>query len=216
MRKCASTLESEMSTNETDSLIEALARSEFTGTHLEIGTAAGGTLCKIVKHYLMRSSKVPKFLVIDSFKYFPDQFELVKRNLKQNGIDESLISFHKANSYDVFNESDTNGLELDFILIDANHKLKYVIADLRFTRFLRSGGILCVHDYSLKHRGVYIACNHFMKKYENYSLISKVGSLLILKKERESKSLEISLFTLLMANVLNIFLQFRNSIQKRL
>lgn len=216
MRKSASTLESEMSASEIDSLIEALDSSQLSGTHLEIGTAAGGTLCKMVKYYQNNSSEIPKFLVIDSFKYFPNQFELVKKNLHQNGIKESLISFCKANSYDVFNEFDSKDLVLDFILIDANHKLKYVTADLRYSRFLRPGGILCMHDYSLKHQGVYLACNHFMKKYENYSLLSKVGSLLVLKKKCKTEGLEISSFALLKANFLNIFLQLKSSLQKRL
>ncbi len=51
MRQCATTLESEISTAEMESLFVALNQRDLRRTHLEIGTAAGGTLCQLASFY---------------------------------------------------------------------------------------------------------------------------------------------------------------------
>ena len=51
IRESALTLESEMSDDEVSSIRNVIYDSKLNGIHVEIGTAAGGTLCEILKCY---------------------------------------------------------------------------------------------------------------------------------------------------------------------
>ena len=51
IRENALTLESEMSDDEVSSIRNVIYDSKLNGIHVEIGTAAGGTLCEILKCY---------------------------------------------------------------------------------------------------------------------------------------------------------------------
>jgi hypothetical protein len=51
MRDCATTLVSEISPKELVELKLVLVHKKLKGIHLEVGTAAGGTLCELVCFY---------------------------------------------------------------------------------------------------------------------------------------------------------------------
>ena len=56
MRWCAWTLEGEMTSEEHRLLVDLLRRSERRGTHLEIGTGAGGTPVHHAQRFRQRKS----------------------------------------------------------------------------------------------------------------------------------------------------------------
>jgi predicted O-methyltransferase YrrM len=218
MRQCATTLESEISTAEMESLFVALEQRDLRRTHLEIGTAAGGTLCQLASFYQRKKDFSPSFMVVDPLRYFPDQFDIVCRNLANHQIDPSAIDFVKSSSKEAFSAVGSKSLDLDFILVDGNHKIRYVTEDLRWARFLHAGGILCAHDYTPDHPGVYLSINRFLKKHRNYNVISQVGTLLIIEKRDSTPPsvTEVSFVDRLWAMGLAPWFQLKASLDKRI
>ena len=215
MRNCAKSLESEISKNEIDSLSYVLKEKKLEATHLEIGTAAGGALCHLMEWYAKIGS-VPKFIVVDPMQYFPNQFEIVCENIKSRGLPLEKVEFLRTTSAKAFRWAKENNVACDFILIDGNHKIRYVNEDLRWTRFLRPGGLLCVHDYSPRYPGVHLNMKRFLHKYTNYKILSQVETLLILEKKSASQSPEISALDRLWATCLGPWFQLKTSTAKRL
>ena len=216
MRRSAITLESEISDTERNGLFKVLNELSLTGTHLEIGTAAGGTLCEIYNFYKSAGREIPNFWVVDPMKYFPNQFDIVKKNLISKGVDLSKIRFLQNISSVALEKAFSEGPEFDFILIDGSHKRKYVTLDLIWTRFLKKGGILCAHDYSPRFPGVHSSMNLFLKKYENYEKVSITESLIIITKKDFSKVPEISSLMKISSVIVGFFQQIITSIRKRL
>ena len=85
MRASATTLASEVPENELAALKAQLKRRRLKGSHLEIGTAAGGTLKELMRCY--PNTARPRFVVVDPMRYFPDQLAIVRRNLASAGLD---------------------------------------------------------------------------------------------------------------------------------
>jgi hypothetical protein len=215
MRDSAFTLASEMSPNELESLVSILQGKSLQYAHLEIGTAAGGTLCHLMERYAKIGS-VPKFIVVDPMQYFPNQFEIVCENIKSHGLPLEKVEFLRTTSAKAFRWAKENNVKCDFILIDGNHKIRYVNEDLRWTRFLRPGGLLCIHDYSPRCPGVHLNVIRFLHKYTNYKILSQVETLLILEKKSASHSPEISALDRLWATSLGPWIQLKASTAKRL
>lgn len=215
MRRCAITLESEISDLERNALLDVLKEFTLKCTHLEIGTAAGGTLCEIYDFYKSTDREIPNFWVVDPMKYFPNQIDIVNDNLISHGVDLSKVRFLRSISSVAINEAFIENPEFDFIFIDGSHKRKYVTQDLIWTRFLKKGGILCAHDYSPKFPGVYKSIDLFLKKYKNYKLISVTETLAIIKKEDTTKKSEITNMMILASMIDGIIQQIRSSIHKR-
>jgi len=161
------------------------------GAHLEVGTAAGGTLCRMMKSFGDESR--PKFVVVDRMTYFPDQQQAVVRNLKQHGLSPRQVDFRTTTSSEAFRQADRRHESFDFMLIDASHKILAVMADLRWTRLLNVGGVVCFHDYSDRFPGVKLAVDRFLKHHTNYEPIGLVETLLALRKSAPCPSKEVSL-----------------------
>ena len=180
MRACATTLESEMSPEERGFLLDLLRREAFPGPHLEVGTAAGGTLCEMMRCF--DDEHRPPFVAVDRMTYFPNQLDLVRKNLEQHDLDPQQVDFRVATSSQAFQQSVRKKETFDFILIDASHKILGVMADLRWTRLLNVGGIVCLHDYSPREPGVQLAVDRFLKSHVNYDILGQAGTLLALRK----------------------------------
>ena len=116
MRRCATTLESEMSEEELTFLVELLRNEQLTGPHLEIGTAAGGTLCRMMKCF--DEDLRPNFVVVDRMSYFPDQQGAFRSNLKSHDLDPDSVDLRINTSQAAFVESSQSSEKFDFILID--------------------------------------------------------------------------------------------------
>ncbi len=199
MRECAQTLAAEMLPIETEFLLKVLGNHVMRGNYLEVGTAAGGTLCRMMASFdrVIR----PKFVVVDTMRYFPDQLNVVRRNLSNHQIDPDTVDFRVASSMHALHHATLAGESFDFILIDANHALLPVMRDLKWTRLLNAGGIFCMHDYGVKHSGVRSALHKFLKRHCNYRIMNQAGSLIAVHKVSVSRSPEVDLNCLLHAGL---------------
>jgi Holliday junction resolvase-like predicted endonuclease len=205
-----------MTDDEVSAIKKAVKDSKLTGIHIEIGTAAGGTLCEILKFYQDELKVVPPhFIVIDPLTYFENQHKKICRNLQINGLSKNNITFERNKSSVAFRNLSAHAGEIDFILIDGNHKVNHFVGDLRFSRYLKAGGLLLIHDYSKGFKGIHSATNDFLNRYTNYEVLSHVDCLLILRKKSISNSLEISPLNLLSAHFCNLLDQVLNSLRKR-
>jgi predicted O-methyltransferase YrrM len=214
MRNAATTLESEMHDEESSCLYQLLRSEKLPNKHLEIGTAAGGTLKGLMQCYT--NDDRPQFVVVDPMTYFPDQLQLVEKNLSQGGLNPDDVDFRIGVSTDLFEKSATENERFSFILIDGSHKARYVMQDLRWTRLLDVGGIVCLHDYTKQTKGVMTSTDRFLKNNKNYQVINHVESLIVLKKIAAGSSAEVSLFDLAAAHLTGFIHQIQSSIQKRL
>lgn len=214
MRPCAETLEAEMSKEELDLLLNVISRAEARKVHLEIGTAAGGTLWRMINCF--KGKHHHPFVVVDPMNYFPNQLEVVKSNLVKHGVDLDKVEFRQIPSSTALIQARKEGERFSFILIDGRHKIRYVMDDLMWGELVEEGGLLCLHDYSENYPGVFISVNWFINKNPHYSIEGKAGSLLVLRKERLGSATEVGISGQLYALLWAPYLQLRPSILKRL
>ncbi|MBI5407460.1 MAG: class I SAM-dependent methyltransferase [Nitrospirae bacterium] len=189
MRPFTRTLTPELTNEELAALLGIIRKRRCQGKHLEIGTAAGGTLCSMMK--VFEDHERPPFVVVDPMTYFQNQLNTVKKNLQDNGVSAEEVDFRIMKSDLAFMEADQKRESFDFIFIDGAHKIHYVTDDLRWTRLLNDGGIVCLHDYTSV-RGVTLAVDRFLRKNPHYVRVECVNTLLILRKTKEGLKPEIS------------------------
>ena len=216
MRDCATTLDSELTTNELNSLIDILVHKKLKGIHLEIGTAAGGTLCKLICSYRDELQFCPEFIVVDPLKYFPNQYEKVLENLSNHNLASSSVEFVRSSSNEAFLGFFQAPRTLDFILIDGNHKANYVMKDLRWAKYLNVGGVLCIHDYGTLQKGVKLTTDRFLRKNSNYKILKQADQLLIIEKTRATSKKEVSLLDVFSSKIFSLSIQFQKSLRKRI
>jgi len=213
MRPSAISIESELHPAELAALQALLKSAQLRGTHLEVGTAAGGTLRELLLCY---TPPRPRFVVVDSFQYFPRQKEIVADNLRSAGIDPGDVDLRAVDSESALAAAAAAGEQFDFILIDANHQARHVISDLRWASLLRPGGYLCLHDYGPKFPGVTWAAERFLANNRNYRRVSLTDSLLTIQKSAMSRSSEVGATDLFFGKVVTPLHKLRRSIQKRM
>lgn len=212
-RSISKTLKPEISKEELAGLETWLREADLSGPHLEIGTAAGGTLCFLLQQY--PAATRPRFSVVDTMSYFDDQLEIVKRNLREHELDPDQIDFRITNSSTAYVAADRAGDHFDFILVDASHKIRHVNDDLRWLRLLNVGGIACFHDYAEKFPGVRWPIDRFLRRNPHFTIVDQAGSLVCVRKERVGTRPEISLGDRVWAAVCSVFLQWQRSWRKR-
>jgi len=72
---------------------------------------------------------------------------------------------------------------LDFVFIDADHSATAVAADIQaWYPKVRSGGLLCGHDYDLKEPGVRTAVDDFLAAHPKLAMIHKPCGSWFIKK----------------------------------
>ncbi len=213
-RISASSFDPELGADELAFLLNLVRNSGLKGRHLEIGTAAGGTLCAMMSCFAPEER--PPFVVVDPMSYFADQLEVVKRNLRQHGLDPAEVDIRVSRSFDAFQSAEAAGESFDFVFIDGAHKIRYVTQDLHWVRLVNVGGIICMHDYNPGQMGVMLAGARFPRHYPNYQREALVNSLLVLRKQVASRSKEISQTDYLWALAMSPWLQLKKSLAKRL
>ncbi len=213
MRPSAVSIQSELHPAELAALQALLKSAQLSGAHLEVGTAAGGTLRELLLCY---PPPRPRFVVVDSFRYFPRQKEIVADNLRSAGIDPDDVEMRAVNSDSALAAAAAAGEQFDFILIDANHQARHVISDLRWAKLLRPGGYLCLHDYGPKFPGVMWAADRFLQNNRNYGRVSLSVSLLVIQKNEMSRRDEVGMADLVLGKILTPLQKLRRSIGKRL
>jgi predicted O-methyltransferase YrrM len=213
MRQSAIDMSSELAADELAALKSFLQSAGLKGAHLEIGTAAGGTLKEMMLAY---ERPRPRFVAVDTFRYFPRQREIVETNLRSAGIDLAEVELRASNSDEALLAATEAGERFDLIFIDANHEARHVIRDLRWAALLSEGGALCLHDYSPRFPGVVWAVERFLRNNSNYRRVGLTVSLTILKKIAPSGGREIGGFDILIGDVLSQVHRLRRSVRKRL
>ena len=213
MRQSATSMESELQPAELAALQALLRSAQLRGTHLEVGTAAGGTLKELLLCY---AAPRPRFVVVDSFRYFSNQEQIVADNLRSAGIDPGDVEMRAIDSETALAAATAAGEQFDFILIDANHQARHVISDLRWARLLRPGGYLCLHDYGPNFPGVMWATDRFLRSNPNYRRVSLTVSLVVIQKSEMSRRGEVGTADLVLGKCLTPLHKLRRSIQKRL
>ncbi len=213
MRQSALSMESELQAAELQALRGVLAAAQLRGAHLEVGTAAGGTLKELLLCYQVPR---PRFVVVDSFRYFPNQKGIVADNLRSAGIDPGDVDTRAMDSEGALAAATAAGEQFDFILIDANHQARHVISDLRWAKLLRPGGYLCLHDYGPKFPGVMWATDRFLANNPSYRRVSLTVSLVVIQKSEMSARDEVGTADLVLGKLLTPLHKLRHSIRKRL
>jgi predicted O-methyltransferase YrrM len=213
VRASATTLAAEVSERELAALKALLKARRLKGPHLEIGTAAGGTLKELMRCYA--DTARPRFVVVDPMRYFPDQPAIVRKNLASAGLDPKQVDFRIGRSWPEFQRAERAGERFAFIFVDGSHKIHHVTEDLAWTRLLSPGGIICFHDYNQNFPGVVLAVDRFLACYRNYRVVEQVGSLLIVEKTAASTAMEIGTWDRLRARIINVSHQLQASARKR-
>jgi predicted O-methyltransferase YrrM len=213
VRASATTLAAEVSDKELAALKALLKARRLKGTHLEIGTAAGGTLKELMRCYA--DSERPRFVVVDPMRYFPDQPAIVRKNLASAGLDPDEVDFRLSMSWPAFRQAAGAGERFSFMFIDGSHKIHHVTEDLAWTRLLSPGGIVCFHDYNQNFPGVMLPVDRFLARYRNYRAVERVESLLIVEKIAASTEKEIGAWDRLRARIINVSHQVQASAKKR-
>ncbi len=214
MRASATTLEPEISAEEMSALLRAMHAEPLAGPHLEIGTAAGGTLRELMRSY--PAEKRPRFVVVDPMTYFPDQFPIVRRNLASAGIDADSVDFRISRSWRAFRAAERAGERYSFMFVDGSHKAHRVMQDICWARLLDPGGLLCFHDYTPRLPGVVFAVDRLRAASPNYEIVEHAGSMVILRKVAASARPEVSRGDLMLAQVVNLWHQLSAGARKRL
>ena len=187
VRRSAITLESECHIEERCLLLRIISENTFTDRHMEIGTAAGGTLKELIGAYAGRDY-CPEFIVIDKLTYYAQQYSKICQNLKLAGIDPSSVAFWKGTTEDFLHRERLNGGSFDFILVDASHWHYPVTVDLQWGELLRQNGVICLHDYSERFPGVIWAVDRFLKRNKHFELFEHVRTMVALRKLSEDNS----------------------------
>jgi predicted O-methyltransferase YrrM len=158
----------------------------------------------------------PRFVVVDSFQYFPDQKEIVQTNLRSAGIDPAEVELRASKSEEALRSALEAGEQFAFVFIDANHQARHVIRDLRWAELLSVGGALCLHDYSARFPGVVWALDRFLRNNRNYRRVTLCNSLVILQKTSQGVDEEIGGLDVAIAEVLTQVHRLSRSFRKRL
>jgi predicted O-methyltransferase YrrM len=214
VRASATTLAPEVSASELASLISNMLARSRQGRHLEIGTAAGGSLREMMLAY--PTERRPPFVVIDPMTYFPDQLSIVRRNLSAAGLNPDEVDFRVSKSWPAFQAAEGAGERYAFMFIDGSHKAHRVMQDLAWTRLLEPGGLLCLHDYAPRTRGVVWAVDRFLARYPHYRVVDRVEKLLVVLKTANGNEAEVGRRDRLQAHLVNTYHQFARGLSKRL
>ncbi|MCY3879209.1 MAG: class I SAM-dependent methyltransferase [Rhodobacteraceae bacterium] len=196
-------------------MTDLLATSGYERPHLEIGTAAGGTLKELMSVYPSRLTH-PEFHVLDPMTYFPNQMEIIRRALHDWNLDPDSVIFHVGITQTELPKLKAQGTEFDFIFIDGVHRAYPVMIDLQWADLLAEGGVICLHDNQPKFPGVGWSINRFLKVHSGFKRISQVQSLTILKKTGPVMAPAVRPSDLTAAKMVELPIRLRRSIQKRL
>lgn len=182
MRISAWTLGPEMRAEELEFLRGLIAKERPRGICLEVGTAAGGTLCEMLG-WLGRRRR-GRFVVVDSMGYFPNQAAVFWDNLRRHGFGRSTVDLRVKTSAAALTESEGRGERFGLILVDGDHSRRAASIDMAWAKLLAEGGLLLVHDDAPGFPGVRFAVDVYVRSDPSFQLLGTRGSLSAFKRTR--------------------------------
>ena len=212
-RPSAVTGETELHSGEWEALCSRVAALEVEGRIIEVGTAAGGTLVKLLQ--ALPADKHEQVSVVDTFEYFPDHLKIWQDNLRQNGWDPDVIELLKGTSMEGYGKVAGRGDRLAFVLVDAGHKLKDVIRDVQWLSLLEMGGVGAFHDYSERFPGVMLAVDTFLERHPEFEREALVGTLMFVRKTRETHRVAMPVWLIGWMTFRSLLMQWAKSVRKR-
>ncbi len=215
VRRSAITLESECSPAERAALTSILTEANYQRPHLEIGTAAGGTLKELMSVY-PDASKRPQFHVLDTMTYYPEQMSKVRQNLVSAGHDPDSVIFHIGRTQSELPKLRKQGIEFDFIFIDGDHRHYPVTVDLQWADLLAVGGSIGLHDDSDSFPGVGWAIERFLERTPGFEKVSQTETMTIVRKTGPAKAPAVTSWDLLVAKLTQYRRKYARSIRKRI
>ena len=215
VRESSVYLASECSPAERRLLTRLLSDNSLVDRHLEIGTAAGGTLKELIGAYAARPQR-PTFVVIDPLTYFENQLEKICQNLSSAGIAPESVLFWKGTSQDFLGRERSADGRFDFVFIDGDHRHFPVMLDLQWADLLNVGGFICLHDRREKFPGVGWAIDRFLGACPEFVFVEQVDSLVVLRKVRDRQAPCVTAADLRSARWAQVWSKFGRSIRKRL
>jgi SAM-dependent methyltransferase len=214
-RQSSIDLSSECSEAERALIRRILGTGKLSDRHLEIGTAAGGTLKEMIGVYGDQAS-CPQFVVIDPFTYYDNQLEKVRTNLASAGIDPDSVAFWTGTTQDFIDRERKAGGTFDFIFIDGDHRHYPVMIDLQWADQLRPGGVICLHDRSEKFPGVGWAIDRFLARNPDMRFVEQAETLVALEKTGPGRPRGVTSADLRAAWAAQLARKWKRSIAKRL
>jgi len=138
---------------------------------VEIGTFAGDNALSILKEL-----NIKQLYLVDPYQTYENWESPSSRKFERNGPDiyfniakdrlkefEGKFTFIKKMSNKAIEDIPDN---IDFVYIDGNHFLNFVLEDIRlYMKKIRTGGVLSGHDYD--QNGVFKAVNRCFKDIYN-------------------------------------------------
>ncbi|MEM6886454.1 MAG: class I SAM-dependent methyltransferase [Verrucomicrobiota bacterium] len=206
--------ETELHPGEWEALCDRVARLEVSGRIVEVGTAAGGTMVKLLQ--ALPVEKHSSVSVVDTFEYFPDHLQIWQDNLRQNGFDPGVIELLQGASMDGYRTASGRGERLAFVLVDAGHKLKDVIRDVQWLSLLEVGGVGAFHDYSERFPGVMLAVDTFLDRNPEFEREALVGTLMFVRKMRDTDHEVMPAWLMGWMTFRSLLMQWGKSLRKRL
>jgi len=213
-RSSAVTGETELHPGEWEALCRRVAALEVDGRIVEVGTAAGGTMVKLLQSLPLEAHS--RVSVVDTFEYFPDHLKIWQENLRQNGFDPVAIELLRGSSMDGYRAVAGRGDRLAFVLVDAGHKLKDVIRDVQWLSLLEVGGVGAFHDYSGRFPGVMLAVDTFLARNPEFEREELEGTLMFVRKKSETDRKVMPKWVICWMTVRSLLMQWEKSLRKRL
>src|SRR6056297_2503124 len=214
-RQSSIDLSSECTESERGLIRRVLSEANLSGRHLEIGTAAGGTLKEMIGVYADRET-CPQFVVIDPFTYFEDQLKKVRANLSSAGIDPDSVEYWTGTTPDFIERERKARGSFDFVFIDGDHRHYPVMIDLQWLDLVRPGGFVCLHDRSAKFPGVGWAIDRYLENNPDVRFLEQAGTLVALEKTGPGRIRGVTSADLRAARVAQLLRKWKRSIAKRL
>jgi len=213
-RESARSGASELTPDEISALCRKLQSVPAKGRIVEIGTAAGGTLAEMCR--TLGEDQLSRFLIVDTFAYFPDHRKIWEANLKRLGIQADSLEVFEGRSSSLRSRFSARGESCAFILIDAGHKLKDVIRDSLWLRFLDVEGIAAFHDYTPKFPGVCRAVDVFLSRNPEFEIDGREGALIFIRKTRRVSKVLVPGWLVAWLTIESLLGQWKRSLLKRL
>lgn len=215
MRQSAITGESELDQISLQAILDLFERKRFRGAHLEIGTAAGGTLKSMLQWYSDKG-KTPEFHVVDPMTYFPDQLNIVKANIERADLSLANVFFHVGNSREQYELASSMVTTYDFVLIDGSHKAHHIVWDLQWLSKLAIGGVVVFDDYHAGFDGVDLVVDRFLLSRNDFEVFDQKGRALFVKRVGLSNRSMVCRSDVMIAEIMAPLFQLKVSIRKRL